>query len=147
LTGLTGLKYFPNKQAVVDEVRARFGARFDERILRAASRVPTLPLREAIREWVHTIVELHAESPGVHHELGRGTPAHAHAPMVAFLASYLESRGDEVRWPDRELAARLLLDAGEALVHGTALREPELLHDEAWVAEVCEMLSRYAAAD
>lgn len=140
-------QYFPNKEALVAEVRARFAARFEERILRTASRVPTLSLREAIHEWVHTLVELHAESPGVHHELGRGTPRHAHAPMLAFLTRYLESRGDEVRRPDRELAARLLLEAGEALVHNTALREPERLHDAAWVAEVCELLCRYAAAD
>ncbi len=38
-------------------------------------------------------------------------------------------------------------DTSEALVHNTALRDPALLEDPGWVAEVCDMLERYHVRD
>ncbi len=40
-----------------------------------------------------------------------------------------------------------MMDAAEALVHNTALREPELLEDSDWVDEVCDLLERYLVVD
>ena len=59
-------QYFPNKEALVAEVRARFGARFRSVLLALLGSLSGLSVREAIRAWVTTLVSLHAESPGVH---------------------------------------------------------------------------------
>jgi hypothetical protein len=58
-------------------------------------------------------------------------------------ATWLEARREEVRRPNLGLAATVVLDAAEALVHGVALREPERLADGELAAEITELLVRY----
>ena len=140
-------QYFPNKEALIEEVRARFGARFQKALLELLGRLPGLGLREAIHAWVTTLVDLHAESPGVHNAVGTGTPADEHAALAVVIGGYLDTHAEEVRRPDRMLAGRVLMDAAEALVHNTALREPELLDDARWIDEVCDLLERYLVVD
>jgi hypothetical protein len=61
------------------------------------------------------------------------------------VATWLEVRRDDVRRPDRDLAAALALDAAESLIHGVALRSPERLGDQAFADEVTDLLVRYLA--
>lgn len=140
-------QYFPNKEALIAEVRTRFGARFETAMLELLGRLPALGLRDAIRAWVTTLVELHAESPGVHNAVGTGTPPEAVRAIAAAVDGYLASRAGDIRRPDRRLAGRVMMDAAEALVHNTALREPSRLEDPLWVAEVCDLLERYLVLD
>jgi AcrR family transcriptional regulator len=136
-------QYFPNKEALVAEVRERFGRRFQARMLEMLGRLPGLSLREAVRAWVRTLVDLHAESPGVHNAVGTGTPAESHEALTTVVGGYLEAHAAEIRRPDRALAGRVMMDAAEALIHNTALRDPGCLRDDAWVEEVCDLLERY----
>lgn len=140
-------QYFPNKEALIEEVRARFSARFEKALLELLGRLPGLGLREAIRAWVTTLVDLHAESPGVHNAVGTGGPADTHAALAVVIGGYLDTHAEEIRRPDRILPGRVLMDAVEAVVHDTALREPELLDDARWVDEVCDLLERYLVVD
>jgi AcrR family transcriptional regulator len=140
-------QYFPNKEALVEEVRARFGARFHSTMMALLKRLPGMPLRDALKAWLTTLVELHVESPGVHNAVGTGAPKALQAPLAIVIGGYLESHSAEIRRPDLALAGRIVLDAAEALVHNTALREPELLKDPRWVAEVTDLLERYLVAD
>jgi hypothetical protein len=59
------------------------------------------------------------------------------------VGGYLEAHAAEIRRPDRALAGRVMMDAAEALIHNTALRDPGCLRDDAWVEEVCDLLERY----
>ncbi len=140
-------QYFPNKEALVDEVQTRFGGKFQTSMLELLGRLPGLGLREAIRAWVKTLVDLHAESPGVHNAVGTGPTPDAQRAFVAVFNGYLESHAGEIRRCERERAGRVLMDAAEALVHNTALREPSLLEDALWVDEVCDLLERYLVRD
>lgn len=140
-------QYFPNKEALVQEVRARFAARFETALLELLARLPGLGLREAIRAWVETLVALHTESPGVHNAVGTGSPEKTHHALATVVGGYLETHAGEIRRPDRPLAGRVFMDAAEALIHNTALREPALLEDPAWAEEVCDLLERYILAD
>jgi AcrR family transcriptional regulator len=140
-------QYFPNKEALVEEVRSRFAERFQTRLLELVGRLGGLDLRGAIREWVVTLVELHTESPGVHNAVGRGAPADTHGAFATVVGGFLDARAEETRRPDRALAGRILIDASEALIHNTALRDPARLKDEGWVDEVCELLQRYLVRD
>jgi AcrR family transcriptional regulator len=140
-------QYFPNKEALIEEVRARIGTRFQKAMLELLGRLPGMGLREAIRAWVTTLVDLHAESPGVHNAVGSGTPSEAHGPLALVIGGYLDTHADEIRRSDRMLAGRVLMDTAEALIHNTALREPALLDDLCWVDEVCDLLERYLVED
>jgi AcrR family transcriptional regulator len=140
-------QYFPNKDSLIEEVRARFGARFMSGIGELLGRLGALDTRAAIRQCVEVLVALHAESPGVHHALATGSPPETRIAMQAIATSFLDARAAELRRPDRRLAAQILLDATEAIIHTTALREPERLEDRAWIDEVCDMLERYLLRD
>ena len=128
-------------------MRSRFGARFQTAMIELLGRLPGLGLREAIRAWVGTLVELHADSPGVHNAVGTGTPPEHEATLASVIDGYLEAHADAIRRPDRRRAGVLLIDAAEALVHNTALRHPQRLEDPLWVEEVCDLLERYLVRD
>ena len=136
-------QYFPNKEALVQEVRARFSERFQSALLELLGSLAGLTVREAIRAWVTTLVSLHAESPGVHNAVGTGTPREVHHALGKVVGGYLDAHSAEIRRPDLMLAGRVLMDTAEALIHNTALREPALLQNKAWVDEVCDLLERY----
>ena len=140
-------QYFPNKEALVAEVRARFDSRFQSAFLELLGKLSGMGVRETVRACVTTLVDLHAESPGVHNAVGTGTPAKAHEALVRVIGGYLDVHAEEIRRPDRKMAGRVLMDAAEALVHNTALREPALLEDARWVEEVCDLLERYLVRD
>jgi len=59
----------------------------------------------------------------------------------------MDSHAGEIGRPDRKRAGRVLMDTAEALIHNTALREPSLLEDAAWVEDVCDLLERYLVKD
>lgn len=136
-------QYFPNKEALVEEVRSRFAARFEAGILALVARLPTLPPRDAIRGWVDTLIALHAEQPGVHNAVGTGTPPDAQRALLQIVEGYLDAHADRIRRPDRARASRVLVETSEALVHETALRAPAMLDDPAWRDEICDLLERY----
>ena len=140
-------QYFPNKEALIEEVRARFGARFQTALLELLGKLHGLAVRDALRAWVTMLVSLHADSPGVHNAVGTGTPAESHQALSRVITGYLDAHAAEVRRPDRKLAGRVMMDTAEALVHNTALREPALLNDARWVGEVCDLLERYLLVD
>ena len=70
-------------------------------------------------------------------------PPSEHQYLQELLLAYFEAHRDELRRPDLELAAYICLQVGEALTHGTALATPELLQDDRFVEEVCDVLIRY----
>ncbi|MCZ6478219.1 MAG: hypothetical protein O6851_07890, partial [Gemmatimonadetes bacterium] len=109
----------------------------------AAAGLGALPLREAIHQFMRFLVDIHAEDPGLHNALAEEIPDWE-LPLIQRIAlTYLEAHRDEVRPENLELASRILLQAGEALVHETALRSPELLHNAEFNAEVEELFYRY----
>jgi AcrR family transcriptional regulator len=139
-------QYFSNKEALVAEVRRRYEETFRERMLTLSDAVATRPLPEAIAECVQVLIAVHREDVGLHNAVsaaGIGDPERRLLHRLA--AGWLEARRDVVRRPDRALAAAVAVDAAEALVHGVALRAPERLEDEAFAAEVTDLLVRYLA--
>jgi len=140
-------QYFPDKDALVAEVGRRFSERFQTALVDLLGRLPGLDLRGALHAWVKTLVELHAESPGVHNAVGTGSTTQASAALARVVGGYLEANAENIRRPDRPLAGRVVLDAAEHIIHNTALRDPRLLHDPDWVREVTDMLERYLLVD
>ncbi len=91
------------------------------------------------------MVDIHAENPRLHNEVAAEIPRSEHQYIQELLLAYFEAQRDELRRPDLELAAHVCLQVGEALTHGTALASPELLQDERFLDEVCDVLVRYLA--
>lgn len=138
-------QYFPNKEALLTELRRRYDQRFMDRMVRELGQVGRLPLREAVPEFLRFMIALHAENPTLHNELAAEVPDVEREYLRAFTLAYLEAHRDEVRPKRLEIAADLCLDVGEALTHQTALHHPGRLRDEGFVEEVCDLLLRYLA--
>ncbi len=139
-------QYFPNKEALVGEVRRRYGEMFRERLLALAGSVRELSLRDAVERTVRALVAIHAEDTGLHNAVSAAGMDDTERRLLHQVAvSWLEARRDEVRRPDRALAAAVALDVAEALVHGVALRNPERLADDEFTGEVTDLLVRYLA--
>jgi AcrR family transcriptional regulator len=138
-------QYFRDKEAIVAELRRRFDAEFQDRFVASFLRAGHLPLRDAVTEFVRALVALHAEDPGLHNAVSSGLTDEQRPRLEQIVASYLEAHRRELRRKDLELAAAVTLDVAEALVHGVSVRAPERLRDEAFVAEVTDLLTRYLA--
>jgi AcrR family transcriptional regulator len=141
-------QYFPDKAALVAEVRRRYDDAFRERMMALVADIGPLPLRDAVGRCVQALIDVHAEDPGLHNAVSAaGVEASERRLLHQLAASWLEARRDEVRRPNRAMAAAVAMDAAEALIHGAALRTPQLLADEAFSAEVTDLLVRYLGDD
>jgi len=139
-------QYFPNKEAVVAEVRRRYDEAFRERLIGLVGIVAALPLEEAVAACVRQLIAIHAEDPGLHNAVsGAGLDSGERRLLHQVAAGWLEARRDEIRRPNRMLAAAIALDTAEALIHGVALRSPERLADDDFAVEVTDLLVRYLA--
>lgn len=141
-------QYFANKEALIAEVRRRYQDRFRERLLALVGMIATRPLHEGIAACVETLIDVHRDDVHLHNAISAAGVGDDERRLFHQLAtSWLDARRDEVRRPDRALAALVALDAAEALIHGVAMREPERLDTPAFAAEVTDLLVRYLARD
>src|SRR3990172_4782804 len=67
-------QYFPNKDALLAELRRRYDQQFMDRLVRELGRVGRLPLREAVPEFIRFIISVHSENPKLHNELSAEIP-------------------------------------------------------------------------
>ena len=140
-------QYYPNKQAIIGELRKRNEEWFWECVSSEFERVRSLPIRPAARAMVSLLIALHASDPDFHNVLVKGqSPNYPEAYSEAaegFLRDYIEAHRDEIRPVDPELASFIMLRTIEALVHETTLNSPERLQDPRFAEEVTELLARY----
>ena len=137
-------QYFPDKDALIDEVRRRYEEAFRERMLGLVAAIGALPLREAIDCCVRALVALHADDPGLHNAVSAAGLGNAERRMFhQLVASWLDARPEKIRRPQRALAATMALDVAESVIHGVALRAPERLADDDFAAELTDLLARY----
>lgn len=142
-------QYFPNKHAILGELRARRSEWFGERLRAEIGRIRALPVAEAARGVVELLIALHAIDP-LHNLLddgGRPITPHEDAEFRELFRLYLIERADEVRSVDPEMASHIALRALEAVVHGTALEDPERLVRPEFADELVELLLRYLSRD
>jgi AcrR family transcriptional regulator len=138
-------QYFPNKESVVGALRERHTDWFEGCLRAEIGRIVHLPLRPAARAAVDLVIALHAVDPELHNALSerRATDPHDELEFRHLMQAQLEANRDELRPLDAELASFIAVRALEAVVHGTALDEPERLSDPRFADEVTELLVRY----
>ena len=140
-------QYFPNKESLVAEVRRRYDRTFMARMVKASGRLATLSLREAVREFLRFMIDIHSDDPQLHNELAAEIPGEQREYLQEFVRAYLEAHRDEIRRSDLDLVAYICLEVGEALTHGTALKRSELLADDRFEEEVTDLVLRYLLKD
>lgn len=149
-------EYFRNKEALVQAVLDTHLSAGEALLSRRAAELGQgalrRPLRALVEGWVDTMLELHADNPKLHRVLSSEVPrtraiearvaaleAQAVAAVSALLSAHPEAKVSSV-----ELAARLVVDAVEALTHRWALDEAgQPVPKERLRAELVHMLTAY----
>ena len=143
-------EYFPNKDAIVVALAEREHARERQQILELLERSEDEGLADLLRQFVETIVDFHARSPGLHRILFDEAehPPEAHACVLRFeksLAHTLERvlRRRRLGVGDADLAAHIVVQTTESLAHRFVLRGIHGLDQDTFVEEVTRLLVRY----
>ena len=140
-------QYFANKQEVLDALAERYGAG-SASLSAEIERNLGLPPHEAVRGCIERVVEMHRRSPSLHPTLACEPSPLTPEDMAGFREAtrrYLESHPEAIRDLDPELASVVVTRAALALVHTTAIEEPEWLQHPDFAQEVSELIVRYLA--
>jgi AcrR family transcriptional regulator len=148
-------QYFPSKEALVAAVIQKHIGEMMDVVRASLLRVAELPIREAARELVQVMIEAHRIEPKLHRVLVEQIPRVGQMEHVervdeeatALVRAYLESRRDEIRVADLDMAAFIAVSSVEAMTHVAVLRRPELLSDPRFVDEVAALVVRYLEGD
>jgi AcrR family transcriptional regulator len=142
-------QYFPNKTAVVAELRARHTHWFDEEIRARTGRPHSGSLRDAIRPAIERLIAMHRVDPDLHRVLAlseRAVDADDERAYRALVRDFLVAEAPRLRPLDPELASLIVVRALEAIIHRTALEAPAHLDAPVFVSEVVELVARYVEA-
>jgi AcrR family transcriptional regulator len=144
-------QYFPSKEALVaaliDHHISSMTRLFEAKMLELAE----APMEVAIRDVIRVMIEAHRIDPQLHQVLVEQVPRLGRLQRIeevetyarAVVRAYLESRKDQIRPKDLELAAFLMAHVVEAVTHGAVLHEPSLLESEGLVTETTDLVLRY----
>ncbi len=140
-------QYFPNKDALIDIVQSREKESFREHLEPRFEAMFDLSLREAAHGIVGLLIDYHRDARDIHSALQEPAQPDFHDALadrwLPIIVSYLEEHRDEIRPTNLTLAARIALEAVEALTHEMSLRSPELLEDAEYASELGELLLGY----
>ena len=143
-------QYFPGKEALVAAVIERHSREIMQVVRGALAKAVASPLRQAVRTLVTAAIEAHRVDPKLHRVLAEQIPRTGKLEKVetfnrenyASFKAYLESRSDELRAVDLELAAFVCVTSIEALKHTAVLHHSEMLSDDAAVATLVDEATR-----
>lgn len=148
-------EYFPNKDALLVGILEAH-IRESERILeRTTSELRTAAgsLHWAVARLVGAMVELHTRDPELHRVLFEETPrplcvrrmyAESEDRVTAMVESQLEGRREFARH-DSALAARIVVQTVEGLVHGRILHDPRTDGVQSRADEIIALVLAYLA--
>ena len=144
-------QYFPNKESLFTALRNRH---YDE-LEAMAEELPAMrswSLREVLRRGAELSVAVHRADPALHVALDEAVPAQdvdrnrkIEDRLHQLLRAMLRERHEELRVGDPDLAAFVLVHAGEGIVHGAVTHAPELLTGGQLVDEIVDFAYRYLA--
>ena len=132
-------QYFPSKEALVAAVIERHQQAIMQTVRGELAEVWTQPVETAVRKMIAVAVKAHRVNPRLHRVLAEQIPRVGkledaetfNRENFALFKAYLESRRDELRVEDLELASFVCVTAIEALTHNAVLHQPEMLSNKA----------------
>lgn len=143
-------QYFPGKEALIAAVIERHSQEIMQVVRGALAKAAASPLRQAVRTLVAAAIEAHRVDPKLHRVLAEQIPRTGKLEKVEtfnrdnyrLFRAYLESRRDELRVVDLELAAFVCVTSIEALTHTAVLHHSEILSDDKAVATLVDETTR-----
>jgi AcrR family transcriptional regulator len=131
-------QYYPSKEALVAAVVDRHRQETMQVVRGALAEVASQPIEKAVRSLIAVAIEAHRVDPKLHRVLAEQLPRMGrldnteafNREVLALFRTFLESRSDELRAIDLELAAFVCVTSIEALTHTAVLHRSEMLSDE-----------------
>jgi AcrR family transcriptional regulator len=150
-------QYFPTKEALLAAVMVKHVEDMMAIALTVIAEAAGQDLRTIARALVVASVRAHAENWRLHKVLAEEVPRVGRLPRVVEIETQLRSalgsqladgaeRG-EARAVRVEVAAMILYRAVDAATHTAVLEEPSLLHGDALIDELTELIVRYLEPD
>jgi len=144
-------QYFPSKASLLAELIQRHMRKMFEVMATTAREGETSSIEEATRTVIRAVFAAHRVNPKLHRVLVEqmarlGTPETLdsfEAQTQALIEGFLTSHRAELRPRNVKVAARVALLAVRGVTMWTLLRTPEQLHDEEFIDEITEMVTRY----
>lgn len=143
-------QYFPNKEALLSELLRRHTLEFEAGLQSLAPLVESAPLRELIGSAIEQIARSHLIDPALHRVLSDAPPLgklhwemQLNERLTATVRSALEARRAEITAPDLDLAAYVVTQAVEAIIHNAATERLTDLRSGLVAKEVTRMLVGY----
>lgn len=135
-------QYFPNKEAIVAELRRRH---LRETRLRWPTPSPTQSLRESLRAMLEAMVNEHRVNPELHRVFTDELPRalRKRTPMGEAEARLAESVAPHVKAKDPALAKFIAGVVVHAVIHEAAVDHPEILDHPLFVPELVRVLTAF----
>jgi AcrR family transcriptional regulator len=145
-------QYYPSKEALVAAVIDRHNRRIMRRVRTVLTEIASQPIERAVRRLVAAAIEAHRIDPKLHRVLAEQIPRVGRLENVealnregyALSRGFLESRRDELRVRDFDMAAFVCATSIETLTHTAVLYHTEMLRDvETLIEEIARLISGY----
>lgn len=148
-------QYFPSKQAILAELIDRHAQQTFERVAAQLSDLTRAP----IQEWLRQVVAILLEADTIDHNLHRlfldtvplvGRTAMRHEElrrMTQSVRALLETRRDELRPTNLDLAAFIVTQAVEAVTNAVVVEHPDKLTNDELIDEIATLAARYLLRD
>jgi AcrR family transcriptional regulator len=139
-------QYFPSKEALVAAVIDRHSQEIMQTVRGELAEIEAQPLERGVRKLIAAAVKAHRVDPRLHRVLAEQIPRVGKLEKVetfnrenyVLFRNYLESRRDEIRAIDLDLASFVCVTSIEALTHTAVLHHSKTLSDEAMQALIDE---------
>ena len=126
-------QYFPNKLALMASLIDRHTEELMTVIGRQLLSLVGVPLEEAVRQLVYTMLEAHRVNPELHracveqlHHVGMVDQVRDVTRRAAALVrAYMEQHRDRLRVDDLDMATFMIVTCVEAVTHNVVLSRPE----------------------
>ena len=143
-------QYFPGKEALIAAVIERHSRDIMQVVRGAMAKAVSSPVKQAVRTLVAAAIAAHRVDPKLHRVLAEQIPRTGKLEKVetfnrenyTSFRAYLESRRDELRVADLELAAFVCVTSIEALTHTAVLHRSEILSDDEAVDTLVDEATR-----
>ena len=129
-------QYFPSKEALVAAVIERHNEEIMGIVRTTLTEVMDIPIEKAVRRIVTVAIDAHRINPELHRVLAEQIPRAGKLDVEAFnreilslVRAYFESRRNEMRKIDLDVATFICVSTIEAIAHNTVLNQAEMLSE------------------
>lgn len=144
-------QYFPNKGALIAALRRRHAEAMRSTILQLAGPAASAALPDAVRSFIHAVMQAHRIDPHLHRILAQEAPRTDFADsrgdidhdLRNAVGALLTSRRSEILPTDLPLAAAMLVRLTDALIHAAVIDNTLDATPQAVEDEIVRVVLRY----